>query len=175
MKTYGTKLVVSVVAFIAVVGGIFAYIANQGNEESSEPISDETASSASAQPTVDVTSPATPVTAPSGSSNAPTSSVASKYKDGTYQATGTYESPGGSESIGVSLTLKSGVVTAATVTRGANDSWSERYQSMFISGYKAYVVGKNIDTINLDRVSGSSLTPKGFNAALTQIKSEAKA
>jgi len=46
---------------------------------------------------------------------------------------------------------------------------------MFISGYKPYVIGKNIDTISLDRVSGSSLTPAAFNEALGQIKTEARA
>jgi hypothetical protein len=46
---------------------------------------------------------------------------------------------------------------------------------MFVSGYKQYVVGKNIASIHLDRVSGSSLTGAGFNAALARIEIEAKA
>jgi len=51
---------------------------------------------------------------------------------------------------------------------------SQHYQSRFLSGYKQYVVGKNISSVNLTNVSGSSLTPIGFDNALTQIKAQAK-
>jgi hypothetical protein len=40
--------------------------------------------------------------------------------------------------------------------------------------YKQYVVGKKIDEVQLTKVSGSSLTPQGFNDALAKIKAEAK-
>jgi hypothetical protein len=56
----------------------------------------------------------------------------------------------------------------------ASDGRSERYHNMFISGYQQYVVGKNIASVYLTKVSGSSLTPSGFDDALTQIKSQAK-
>jgi hypothetical protein len=36
------------------------------------------------------------------------------------------------------------------------------------------VVGKNIDEVNLGKVSGSSLTPIGFNNAIEDIRSQAK-
>lgn len=97
------------------------------------------------------------------------------YKDGTYTVTASYNSPAGTESIGVSLTLKNGIITDATVTPLAKHPTSERYQEMFISGYKAYVIGKDIATLNLGVVSGSSLTPIGFNNALAQIKAQASA
>jgi len=35
------------------------------------------------------------------------------------------------------------------------------------------VIGKSIDDIRLDKMAGSSLTTKGFNAALEKIKIEA--
>ena len=98
----------------------------------------------------------------------------SRYIDGTYSVTAYYDSPAGSEGIGVSVTLKNDIVTSSTVTPMANDRTSSRYQQRFISGYQSYVIGQNIDTINLDVVSGSSLTPIGFNDALAQIKAKAK-
>ncbi len=104
-----------------------------------------------------------------------TISTANKYKDGTYTATGNYRSPAGSETIDVTLAIRNDIIIDATVVGHATIDRSVDYQSRFISGYKSYVIGKNIDSINLTKVSGSSLTPKGFNAALTEIKTEAKA
>jgi len=103
------------------------------------------------------------------------SSTTSTYKDGTYSATGYYTSPAGQEHIDVSLTLKNDVVTASTVTAGAKMAISVNMQKMFIDNYKQYVDGKNIDDLNLTQVSGSSLTPGGFNDAVAKIKAEAKA
>ena len=97
------------------------------------------------------------------------------YKNGTYSATGSYFSPGGPDQLGVTLTITNDIVTSATVTPEAGDGTSARYQQRFISGYTPYVVGQNIASIHLTRVSGSSLTPIGFNDALSQIKAKAKA
>ncbi len=96
-------------------------------------------------------------------------------KDGTYTATGSYMSPGGEDQVTVTLTIAKDIVTDVSVTPGAQDRTSQRYQQRFIAGYKQYVVGKNIASLNLGVISGSSLTPIGFNAALTQIKAQAKA
>lgn len=96
------------------------------------------------------------------------------YNNGTYTATGSYNSPGGVDFVGVSLTLKNDIITGVTVTPTAQDGTSRRYQAKFVSGYKQYVFGKDITSVHLDVVSGSSLTPKGFNAALAKIESEAK-
>lgn len=97
------------------------------------------------------------------------------YKDGSYSAVGNYISPGGSESIAVNLTLKDDVVTSANVVANATRSESKQYQNKFISGYQSLVVGKKIEEINLVKVSGSSLTPKGFMDALAKIEVQAKA
>ncbi len=97
------------------------------------------------------------------------------YKDGTYNARGKYQSPAGSESINVSVTLKNDVISSATVTTIPPFSFpTSKYQGDFISGFQPLVIGKKIDEANLDFVSGSSLTPKGWNDALAQIKAEAK-
>lgn len=96
------------------------------------------------------------------------------YKDGTYTAVGTYISPGGDEEVGVTLTLKDNVITDATVEPKATRPNSVKFQGVFNENYKQFVVGKNINKVKLDKVSGSSLTPQGFMNALKQIKSQAK-
>jgi hypothetical protein len=97
------------------------------------------------------------------------------YKDGTYSATGSYNSPGGTNTLTVSLTLKRGVITDSAVTGSATRGDSAEYQTMFIDNYKSQVTGRSIDSLSLTKVSGSSLTPQGFNDALVKIKAEAKA
>ena len=101
--------------------------------------------------------------------------TASKYKNGTYSASGTYRSPEGQESVNVSITLSDGVIEDSTVIGNARDGKSLRYQGIFIANYKTLITGKNIDDVRLSKVSGSSLTSAGFNAALEKIKIEAKA
>lgn len=96
------------------------------------------------------------------------------YKDGTYSATGTYMSPGGSDRLAVTVTLKNDIITNVSVTPQAGDRTSTRYQNMFIAAYQPYVLGKNIADVSLSTISGSSLTPAGFNNALNQIKAQAK-
>jgi uncharacterized protein with FMN-binding domain len=115
--------------------------------------------------------PATPTTTPP----VDVPRQASVYKDGTYSATGSYMSPGGYDQIAVTLTLKNDLIISVSATPEAGDNTSAKYQNKFISGYQQYVVGKNIANVNLTAVSGSSLTPKGFDDALAQIKSQAKA
>jgi len=105
--------------------------------------------------------------------SAASTDTSTTYKDGTYAETGRYISPGGAESIEVSVTLADDIITSATVKGNATGE-SKEHQDDFIAGYKSYVVGKDIDTVSLSRVGGSSLTPNGFNAALKLIKADAK-
>jgi uncharacterized protein with FMN-binding domain len=120
----------------------------------------------------------TPSPTTSQMESAPTASVMEAqngtYKDGEYTATGNYISPGGEEQVGVALTLKGGKVEDITFTPKATRPTSVKFQGQFASGYKPLVLGKSIDEVNLDEVSGSSLTPKGFNDAISQIKEQAK-
>ncbi|HVU06704.1 MAG TPA: hypothetical protein VHC46_09805 [Thermodesulfobacteriota bacterium] len=160
MKTYGTKFVISLVAFVALIGAIFAYVSRSGGKAGA--LTDTEASS-------------TPVVAENPSDAAQDIPRTGRYKDGTYSARGTYQSPGGLESVDVTLVLKNDVITDASVVSNATIPQSIMFQGKFISGFKALVVGKNIDTVKLDKVSGSSLTPKGFNSAVTEIKAEAAA
>ncbi len=97
----------------------------------------------------------------------------SAYANGTYTAEGAYTSPAGAESITVTLTLANDVVTAVSVTpHGVGPS--ALWQGKFVSGIEAAVVGKSIESLSLTKVSGSSLTPGGFNAAVASIKSQAE-
>lgn len=95
------------------------------------------------------------------------------YKNGDYSAKGSYQSPGGTETIDVNVTLANNVITAIKVTPEATDGNAQRYQSQFAGGISAVVVGKNIGSIKVDRVAGSSLTSGGFNDAIATIKADA--
>ncbi len=99
----------------------------------------------------------------------------STYKDGTYSATGAYKSPAGEETIDVSLTLKDGIIVDSTVKGNGTNPGTKANQADFVGHYKEMVTGKSIDEANLTKVSGSSLTGAGWNAAIEKIKSEAKA
>jgi hypothetical protein len=108
-------------------------------------------------------------------SNGTPLSTNESYKDGQFTANGSYLTPGGNESIDVTLTVEDRIVTQATVTQNAISNEAKQFQSQFNSGYQNEVVGKDIDSIRLSRVAGSSLTPGGFNNALEDIKNQAKA
>jgi uncharacterized protein with FMN-binding domain len=95
------------------------------------------------------------------------------YKNGTYTEDGKYTSPGGPQSVTVKLTLADNKVTAVTVTGHATDPTAKSYQAQFVDGISSEIVGKNIDSLNVSRVAGSSLTSGGFNDALKTIKADA--
>jgi len=96
------------------------------------------------------------------------------YKDGEYKQEGDYTSPGGAEQIDVDLTIKNNMIIDAVVTSKAENPKSKFMQGVFVQNFKPYVIGKNIADLKLMKVSGSSLTPKGFNDALEKIKAQAK-
>lgn len=99
----------------------------------------------------------------------------STYANGTYSATGTYLSPGGRQSIELTVTITDGVITDTSIKNNASDAESKEHQELFSDNYKTLVVGKKVGDVSLSRVSGSSLTSNGFNAALDQIKEDARA
>ncbi|MDQ2740179.1 MAG: hypothetical protein M3Y35_16510 [Actinomycetota bacterium] len=109
------------------------------------------------------------------SSPTPAPAVAQKFKDGQYQATGSYNSPGGVEKLGVTVTLLQDKVTKSSLDLLGGDGLSHTFQSAFASGYSSQILGKKIDTISLGAISGSSLTSLGFNDALKQIQTKARA
>ncbi len=100
--------------------------------------------------------------------------IAVNYRNGQYKAVGSYVSPGGPREIEVVLTLEDGTIVDSVFVGNATDPASKRFQGEFSDNYKTFVIGKNIDEISLTKVSGSSLTPKGFNDAVEKIKAEAR-
>jgi uncharacterized protein with FMN-binding domain len=96
------------------------------------------------------------------------------YKDGTYTATGSYSSPGGQEQITLTVTLAGDKITATDAQTQAATPTSRQFQNEFINNYKPLVIGKNISSLKLTKVAGSSLTSKGFNDALSKIKTQAQ-
>lgn len=97
------------------------------------------------------------------------------YADGTYTASGAYQTPESVEQVAVTVTLEGDVITAVEVTGDPQARESQNYQGQFIGGIADVVVGQSIDEISVSRVAGSSLTSGGFNEAIEEIKSEAKA
>jgi hypothetical protein len=100
---------------------------------------------------------------------------ASAFKDGSYSTTGQYGSPAGDESIDVTLTVAGGKIVDTSMVANATNPASKIWQEKFASGYREFVVGKDLAGLSLGVVSGSSLTPKGFNDALEDIRSQAGA
>ena len=99
----------------------------------------------------------------------------SVYADGTYIAEGDYVAPSGVETVSVSLTIADDVVTDVSVTGDAVDHEAIEFQELFARSIAAEVLGKDIAGLSVTRVSGSSLTSAGFNAALEKIRAEAQA
>jgi hypothetical protein len=155
-------LVSLIVVFILGVGsyGVFKYTKSNSSEE----VVTETPTPTPAPTPTPTPIPTPPVTAPT-----------STYKDGTYTATGDYFSPGGAEQLKVTVTLKNDIITDSSVQSLAFRPNSVNFQGIFVANYKPLVIGKDIDQVQLTKVSGSSLAPKGFNDALAKIKIEAKA
>ena len=108
---------------------------------------------------------------------APTTETSeSSYKDGTYSENAAYSSPAGQESLGVTLTIKDGVVSSVSISKNATNETSIQYQTLFADGISSLVVGKPIDSLgSIGAVNGSSLTPVGFNAAVEAVMADAQA
>lgn len=127
------------------------------------------ASAPAAQPAGDASSSA------ASSSSTSSSTSASGYKDGTFTQTAPYQTPGGQETVTVTATLKSGTVTAVSVTGSEGTPNSKHYVDAFKGGVSGEVVGKKIAGLKVGAIAGSSLTPNGFNAAVAKIAAAAKA
>lgn len=158
--------IIAVAILVLLVGGVMVA---KSKEDSKQAASTKLATAAQQNgSTTDATSGAAP------SDGDTTTTAGTTYKNGTYTASGTYNTPESVESISVTVTLKDDVVSEVSATTDPQSSESREYQQDFLSGYKSLVVGKKIDSISLSRVSGSSLTSRGFNNAIRQIESDAK-
>ena len=109
------------------------------------------------------------------SQSTPEASSAGAFTAGTYSATGQYPTPGGLQGIGVTVSLDAdGTITEVEVEPKAQTGNSVQFQDKFASGISSEVVGKSIAELNVDKVSGSSLTGGGFNRAIEDIVKEAQ-
>jgi uncharacterized protein with FMN-binding domain len=108
-----------------------------------------------------------------GANGGGTSNTDASYTDGSYTADGSYQAPSGTESITVEVTLADDKITDITVTPHATDPTAKGHQAEFVGGIAEQTVGKDIDTLNVTRVSGSSLTSGGFKIAIAAIKEQA--
>jgi uncharacterized protein with FMN-binding domain len=122
-------------------------------------------------------SAADPVTSDSSTSDSSTSdsstTTSTTYADGTYTAEASYQAPSGTESVTVEITVANDVVTAVTTSSDSGDHEAREWQERFASGISAEAVGKDLASLSVSRVAGSSLTSTGFNVALDDIRSQA--
>lgn len=106
--------------------------------------------------------------------SAPTIAEVSAYTNGTHTTSVTYMTPKRSTYLmDVTLTLTADTVTNATIvySQGAEkDPNAQRFEN----AYRAEVIGKKIDDLNLSRVGGASLTTNAFNEAVAKIKTSAQ-
>jgi hypothetical protein len=170
--------VIAVAVLVVLVGSVMALKAKEDNKNvaSSQLASstqDTAGSSATTREAAATNAAGTMATSQSSSSNASTST--GDYKNGTYTASGSYTTPESTETISVTVTLSNDTVSDVSINGSPQAHESQQYQELFKEGYKSLVVGKNINSISLSRVSGSSLTSRGFNDAIAQIENEAKA
>lgn len=162
-KPHNKQKIAAGIGALLVIVLLSTYVAASSNQKSS------TATTAST-PTTTTTS------TPAETTNTPTATTTSTtYKDGTYSASSSYYVPHGSEDIKVTITVKSGVITDSAIVNSESDRESAAYQEDFASEYKSYVVGKNIDGLQLSYVAGASDTTQGFNDALSNIRTQAQA
>lgn len=117
--------------------------------------------------------PSSSSTSASSDDSSDTSSAA--YKDGDYKEEESYANPAGESKVEVELTLSGNKISDITVTPMAENSTSKQFQEKFASGIADEVVGKSLDELDVSKVAGSSLTSIGFNAAIDDIKADAKA
>ncbi len=169
-----TKLIAIVVSVVVIAGIVVFADHIKANSSTADTTLAQTSNSA---PTTNTTKTATPTdsTTTSNTTATTTTTNSSGYKDGTFTASSSYYVPHGYENIQVSLTLKDGVVTDASLRNSESDPDSASFQEEFTSAYKSHVVGKKISGLRLSIISGASDTTQGFNDAVSQIASKAQA
>ncbi len=165
-----TKLVTTVMALV-VIAGIVVFVDNTSTDTSAHASSSQGAAIVAS----DNNARGSSGSGASATTNTSANNASSGYKNGTYSASSRYYVPNGSQSIAVSLTLKNGVISDASVNNSESDYTSAQYQQSFASIYKQYVVGQKLTNLRLGVIAGASDTTRGFIDALDQIASQAHA
>ncbi len=173
-KPNTTVITVGVLALVLAIAGGVSLLNKQETTETADAESNDGSRQTTASSSAQSTPTSSATTTAASTAPATASTAANTYKNGTYSASGTYSTPGGAESINVTLTIKDGVVTDSSVSQSTTNRESQEFFNSFAASYKGKVVGQKLESLSLSRVSGSSLTPRGFNSALASIKSKAK-
>lgn len=97
--------------------------------------------------------------------------IALAVADGTYSKIVAYKYHSGSNDVNVSISVKDGLVTAASVTPAAQlDNVSMKIVGNFNAALPTLVVGKKITGLNLPKnVAGSSLTTAAFQQYVADV------
>lgn len=170
------KRLLAVIGLIIIVAAIATGVAVSSPRAGSATVATDVTPSPTSTPVIIAAPTIIPAPAPTAISNAikTAAPTTSGYKDGTYTSNANYNTPGGIELISIKLTLKNGVVIDSNASTTGNNQTGRYYQANFVAGYKSQVIGRSIAGLSLTRVSGSSLTPIGFNDAVDKIKSQSK-
>ncbi|MBP6881420.1 MAG: hypothetical protein KBC35_02235 [Candidatus Pacebacteria bacterium] len=129
-----------------------------------------------AQPATVETTATTPIPSPAPTPT-PTPAPAAilyNYRNGTYSSQISFRTPEGTYSMDVTMTMNNDVITSTDIvfdSKAARDGYTKRFNT----SYQTYVIGKNLDTLNLSRIAGASLTTDAFKKAITEIKTQASA
>jgi uncharacterized protein with FMN-binding domain len=170
-----TKLVTTILTII-VIAGIVVFADHLKSSKTLASTNLASTTSQTTTPTAPTTSSTAASTGSSTTSTASSSSTSSSgFKDGTYSASSSYYVPDGNENIKLTVAVRNGVITNATVANSQGDPTSAFFQQDFASNFKSYVVGKKIASLQIGVISGASDTSQGFNDALSQIESQAQA
>jgi uncharacterized protein with FMN-binding domain len=120
------------------------------------------------QPVVQQTTPqpATPITVPTPEA------ATYDYRNGAYTSNITYRTPEGGYSMTVTLTISNDKITTSDISYDSKTA-RDKYTRRFTNSYDSYVTGNDLDSVNLSRVGGASLTSNAFNKAIADIKNQA--
>lgn len=100
--------------------------------------------------------------------------VASDYVDGTYTSKITYKVPDHRNyTMDVTVTIDNDKITTSNIVYSDN-ALEDSNTKKFDNAYSSQVIDKDIDSINLSRIGGASLTTKAFNDAIDAVKVDAK-
>lgn len=160
--------IIAIIAIVIIGVGFTLFQTNN----SGQVVSEATTSTLVPENTTTTETPSEEPLEVTGSANS--TGVLSDYENGTYTTSVTYQTPKRDEyGVAVSLTLTNDIVTDAKVVY-SNGAENDPNAARFEAAYKTEVIGKDIDTLNLARVGGASLTTAAFNNALVNIKADAK-
>jgi uncharacterized protein with FMN-binding domain len=169
-----TKKIIGGAITLGVIAGVASLaLQNKTPDPATVPPRQDT-TSIETLPESDDTDTGAPTPSKTTTSQEATKVQSTTYTDGTYSATGTYKSPAGTEDVSVTLVIQNDTVLSSKLSADSNNSTSKKFQKQFSDGYLSQVIGKKLIDLKVGKVSGSSLTGKGFNDAVIQIQSQAK-